>query len=125
MSLAIKLISDLWGLFWSLWPKNFLFLVIMSAICEGASVTFFRLSGNRGVGSIIGFILGFFVVAFYAEATKYAKIAHSYPIYLAAIAICISIASIFVLREKVTSLWAVGFIFVLIGITMIQFGLPE
>ena len=86
----------------------------MSALCEVTSVTIFRLSGNRGPAAFAGYILGFFVIAFYAEALKYSKVSQSYPIWLVSIAILITIASYFVLHEKISPIWFVGFAIIVI-----------
>jgi len=112
------------GYFWSIWPKNFLFLVLMSAICEAISVSFFKISGDRGFLSVIGYIFGFFVVAFYAEALRYSKISHSYPIYLVAISVLVSFVSFIVFREKISFQWVIGFTLAIVGIIILEFGLP-
>lgn len=96
----------------------------MSALSEAASVYFFKIGGNKGVQAVIGYILGFFVVAFYAQATRYGPIAKSYPLYLIAIGICISAVSFFILREKIQPQWFLGLILVLIGLVIINSSLP-
>lgn len=117
-------ITRIWELFWSIWPKNFYILVLISALCEVASVTVFKISGNRGLLSIGGYILGFFVVAFYAEALKYSKVTQSYPFWLVAVAILLVLASFFILHEKISWLWLIGFIFAIVGVIIINFSLP-
>lgn len=121
----MNVFSQLWNAFWSLWPKSYILLVTFSALCEAISVILFKFSGNRGWLSILGYVFGFFVVAFYAEATKYAPIGKSYPLYLFAVALFISIASVFVLHEKVSYLWFAGFVVAMIGIFIINSSLPS
>lgn len=120
MEFISHLILRFWEFFWSLWPKNFIFLVLISALSEVTSVTVFKLSGNRGLLAVVGYILGFFVVAFYAEALKYSKVSHSYPIWLVTIAILITLSSIFVLKERVPVQWFIGFILAVSGVIIIQ-----
>jgi len=117
-------IAKAWEYFWSVWPKNFYILIAISAICEAASITVFKISGNRGLLSIAGYILGFFVVAFYAESIKYSRVAQSYPIWLALISILITISVVFILHEKVSWLWLIGFIFTIVGVIIINLSLP-
>jgi len=124
MSEIIAIIGKAYELFWSIWPKNYIFLVFMSALSEAVSVYFFKIGGNKGTQAIIGYILGFFVVAFYAEATKYGPISRSYPLYLIAIGIFISLLSFLVLHEKVQPQWFLGLILVLIGLIIINSSLP-
>lgn len=114
----------IWELFWSVWPKNFYILVFVSALCEVASVIVFKISGNRGLLSIAGYVLGFFVVAFYAEALKYSKVTQSYPVWLVSVAILLVIASALILHEKISWLWLIGFIFAVIGVAIINLSLP-
>lgn len=120
----MDIISKIWELFWSIWPKNFYVLVLISALCEAGLVIMFKVTGNRGLLSIIGYILGFLAVAFYAESLKYSRVAQSYPIWLALAAILILVGSVFILREKVSPLWFVGFIFAIVGVVVIQLSLP-
>ena len=124
MSEIISIIGKAYELFWSIWPKNYIFLVLMSALSEAASVYFFKIGGNKGIQAVIGYILGFFVVAFYAQATRYGPIARSYPLYLIAIGIFISLLSFLVLHEKVQPKWFLGLILVLIGLVIINSRLP-
>lgn len=120
----MDIISKIWELFWSIWPKNFYFLVFISALCEAGLVIMFKISGNRGLFSIVGYILGFFAVAFYAESLKYSRVAQSYPIWLTLAAILILVGSVLILHEKVSPLWFVGFIFAIVGVTIINLSLP-
>lgn len=120
----INLISKGVESFWSIWPKNFYFLAAMSAFCEALSVTLFKISNSRGPLSIVAYILGILVIAFYAEALRYSKLAQSYPIWLALVAIFITVSSFFILREKVASFWFFGFALTVIGLIIIQYSLP-
>lgn len=124
MNEIIGIIGKAYELFWSIWPKNYIFLVLMSALSEAASVFFFKIGGNRGIQAVIGYILGFFVVAFYAQATRYGPLSKSYPLYLVSIGIFISVVSFLVLREKVQPQWFLGLILVLIGLAIINSSLP-
>lgn len=126
MSEVLAMIGKAYELFWSIWPKNYIFLVFMSALSEAASVYFFKIGGNKGVQAVIGYILGFFVVAFYAQATRYGPLARSYPLYLFAIGLFISLISFLVLHEKVQPQWFLGLILVIIGLVIINSSLsPE
>ncbi len=116
---------SIWNLFWSIWPKNYISLVFISAICEAISVYFFKIGGNKGLSAVTGYIFGFFVVAFYAQATKYGPISRSYPLYLVAIGICISALVFFVLKEKISLQWIIGLILVIAGLIVINSSLPS
>lgn len=118
-------IPKIWELFWSIWPKNFYLLILISALCEAASVILFKMSGNRGLLSVAGYILGFFVVAFYAESIKYSRVAQSYPIWVVLSAILIAVSLVFILHEKVSPQWLIGFIIAIVGVTIIQLSLPS
>ena len=107
-----------------MWPKNFVFLATMSALCEAVSVTLFKISGDRGAIAVLGYIFGFLVLAFYAESTRYAKIAQSYPVFLIATAVFISIASYIILHEKIKPQWFIGFLLVIVGLLIIQTSFP-
>lgn len=124
MQPVIQVLARGWELFWSVFPKNFYFLILLSALCEAISIVLFKLSGNRGPLVIAGYILGFFVVAFYAEAIKYSRVSHSYPVWLVSAAILVTVASVFVLHEKVSFLWLAGFVLAIVGLIMINLSLP-
>lgn len=118
-------ISNIVQTFWSLFPNNFYVLVALSAISEALSVYLFKISGNRGWISAIGYVLGFLVIAFYAEALRYSKLGQSYPVWLAMVAVFVTIASIFLLKENIKfGVWMIGFLLVIAGLTVIQFSLP-
>lgn len=125
MDIISNLFSRTWELFWSIWPKNFWFLILGAAIAEVISVTVFRLGGNRGWLAILGYILGFFVVAFYAEGQKYSTLSISYPIWLAAVAILISGSAFFIFHDQFSTKWLIGFILTIVGILLIQTSIPE
>jgi multidrug transporter EmrE-like cation transporter len=119
------MISNLVQAFWSLFPNNFYVLVSLSALCEALSVYLFKISGSRGRLSVVAYILGFLVVAFYAEALRYSKLGQSYPIWLAAVAVLLTLTSIFLLKENIKfGVWMIGFILVIGGLAVIQFSLP-
>lgn len=120
----MDLISKIWELFWSIWPKNFYVLVLISALCEAGLVIMLKISGNRGLFSVVGYLLGFFAVAFYGESLKYSRVAQSYPIWIVLAAVLIAVSSLFILHEKVSLLWLVGFIFAIVGVVIIQLSLP-
>lgn len=120
MEIVTEFFSRIWGLFWSLWPKSFLFLILGSAIAEALSVTVFRISGNRGWLAVLGYIFGFFVVAFYAEGLKYSTLSLSYPVWLAAIALLVSISAFLIFHDKFSVKWIFGFLFTIIGVYLIQ-----
>ncbi len=122
----INIISNIIQAFWSLFPNNFYVLVTLSALCEALSVYLFKISENRGLLSVLGYILGFFVLGFYAESLRYSKLSQSYPVWLVLVALLITAASIFLLRENVKfGIWIVGFILVIAGLSIIQFSLPD
>lgn len=116
-------LSKIWELFWSIWPKNFLFLIAISAFLEAVSVIVLKLSGNRGLFSVAGYVLGFFVLAFYAEALKYSKVTQSYPYWIVAVAVLLVIGSFFILHEKISLQLLIGFILSVAGIIVIQLSL--
>ena len=117
-------LGKIWELFWSIWPKNFLFLIVISAFLEAASVIVLKLSGNRGLFSVAGYVLGFFVLAFYAESLKYSKVTQSYAFWLLTVAVLLVIASFFILHEKISLQLLIGFILAVVGVIIIQFSLP-
>ncbi|MBI2330492.1 hypothetical protein HYU94_03800 [Candidatus Daviesbacteria bacterium] len=125
MDIISQFFSKVWELFWSVWPKNFLFLILAAAVAEVISVTFFRLGGNRGWLAILGYILGFFVVAFYAEGQKYSTLSVSYPIWLVAVAILLSLSAFFIFHEQFSIKWLMGFILTIIGVYLIQTAIPK
>ncbi len=125
MDVVINFFSKTWGLFWSIWPKSFWFLVLGSAVAEAISVTVFRVVGNRGWFAILGYVLGFLTVAFYAESQKYSTLSASYPIWLAAVAVLVSFSAFFIFREQVSLKWVIGFILTIVGILLIQTSIPE
>ncbi len=125
MDIISNLFSRIWELFWSIWPKNFWFLILGAAVAEVISVTLFRLGGNRGWLAVIGYILGFLVVAFYAEGQKYSTLSISYPIWLVAVAILISGSAFFIFHDQFSVKWLVGFILTIVGILLIQTSIPE
>jgi multidrug transporter EmrE-like cation transporter len=111
--------------FWSIFPNNFYILIALSALCEALSVYIFKISNSRGWLSVLAYVLGFFVVAFYAEALRYTKLSYSYPIWLAAVAVLVTVASLILLKENVKfALWIPGFLLVIGGLTLIQLSLP-
>lgn len=114
-----------WDLFWSVWPKNFWFLIIGSAVAEAISVTVFRLGENRGWLAVLGYILGFFVVAFFAEGQKYSTLSISYPIWLGVVALLVSGSAFFVFHDNFSGKWLLGFILTIIGVYLIQTSIPE
>ena len=107
-------------LFWSIWPKNFWFLILGAAVAESVSVTLFRIGGNRGWLAVFAYAFGFFVVSFYAEGQKYSTLSISYPIWLAAVALLVSISAFLIFRDKFSVKWFLGFFFTLIGVYLIQ-----
>jgi multidrug transporter EmrE-like cation transporter len=111
-------------LWWSLWPRNFYFLVAMSALSEAASVVLFAISKSRGSLSLLAYIMGILVVAFYGEALRYSKLGQSYPVWLVLVAVFISASSFFILKEKIGPMWFLGFTVTLIGLIIIQYSLP-
>lgn len=117
--------SKIWESFWSLWPKSFLFLVLGSAIAEAVSVAVFRVGGNRGWMAVLGYFLGFLTVAFYAESQKYANLSMSYPIWLAVVAILVSLIAFLIFHDQFSTKWLLGFILTIIGIFLIQTSFPE
>lgn len=116
-------LSKIWELFWSIWPKNFLFLIVISAFLEAVSVIVLKLGGNRGLLSVAGYVLGFFVLAFYAEALKYSKVTQSYPYWLVVVAVLLVFGSFFILHEKISLQLLIGFILTVAGIIIIQLSL--
>lgn len=114
-----------WELVWSIFPKNFWFLIVGSAVAEAISVTVFRLGDNRGWLAVLGYILGFFVVAFYAEGQKYSTLSISYPIWLAVISVLISFSAFFIFHDHFSGKWLLGFILTIIGVLLIQTSIPE
>lgn len=125
MDLIINFFSRIWLLFWSIWPKSFLFLVLASAVAEAISVTVFRITGNRGSLAVLGYILGFLTVAFYAEGQKYSTLSVSYPIWLAAVAILVSLSAFLIFHDQFSLKWAIGFILTITGIILIQTSVHE
>ena len=125
MELISNIFAKVWDFFWSVWPKNFWFLIIGAAIAEAVSVTIFRLGGNRGWSAVLGYILGFFVVAFYAEGQKYSTLSVSYPIWLAVISILISGSAFFIFHDHFSGKWLLGFILTIIGVLLIQTSIPD
>lgn len=117
--------SKTWELFWSIWPKNFWFLIVGAAVAEAISVTVFRLGGNRGWLAVLGYILGFFVVAFYAEGQKYSTLSVSYPIWLAVISVLISCSAFFIFHDHFSAKWLLGFTLTIIGVLLIQTSIPR
>ena len=115
----------MWELFWSLIPRNFWLLVLGSAVAEAASVVAFRLGDNRGWLAVIGYIFGFFTIAFYAEGLKYSTLSVSYPIWLGAVAILVSGSAFFVFHDNLSLKWFIGFILTIIGILLIQTSVPK
>jgi multidrug transporter EmrE-like cation transporter len=111
----MDLFGRLWELFWTIWPKNYIALVLLAAFCEIGSVSAFKFSANRGWLSIVGYILGFFVVAFYGEALRYSKVVQSYPLWIAAVAILLIFASFLIFHEKISWAWFVGFTLIIVG----------
>jgi multidrug transporter EmrE-like cation transporter len=116
-------LSKIWELFWSIWPKNFLFLIVISAFLEAVSVIVLKLGGNRGLLSVAGYVLGFFVLAFYAEDLKYSKVTQSYPYWLVVVAVLLVFGSFFILHEKISLQLLIGFILTVAGIIIIQLSL--
>lgn len=125
METVTDFFSKAWTLFWSVWPKSFLFLILGSAVAEAVSVTVFRMGNNRGWLAMFGYILGFFVVAFYAEGQKYSTLSVSYPIWLAVAAILISCSAFFIFHDSFSLKWAVGFLFTIVGVLLIQTSIPK
>ena len=125
MDIISQFFSKTWELFWSVWPKNFWFLILGAAVAEAVSVTFFRLGGNRGWMAIVGYILGFFVVAFYAEGQKYSTLSISYPIWITAAVILISFSAFFIFHDQFSIKWLLGFILAVIGVIIMQTTIPE
>lgn len=121
IGLVVSRSVDTW---WSIWPKNFYFLVTMSALCEAASVVLFSLSKSRGPTSLLAYIMGILVVAFYGEALRYSKLGQSYPVWLVMVALFITVSSYFILREKIGPMWFLGFTLTIIGLVVIQYSLP-
>lgn len=120
MDSVVQLFSKTWEIFWSIWPKNFWFLITASAIAEVISVTLFRLGGNRGWIAILGYILGFLTVAFYAEGQKYSSISASYPIWLVLVAVFIGLSAFVILHEHFSPIWLLGFVLTIIGVIIMQ-----
>lgn len=120
---CMDILSKIWELFWSIWPKNFVFLIVVSAFLEAVSVIVLKLSGNRGLFSVAGYVLGFFVLAFYAEALKYSKVTQSYPYWIVAVAVLLVFGSFFILHEKISLQLLIGFILSVAGIIVIQLSL--
>lgn len=112
-------------LFWMIWPKSFFFLVLGSAVAEAVSVAVFRIGGNRGWTAVLGYTLGFLTVAFYAESQKYANLSISYPIWLAAVAILVSLIAFLIFHDQFSTKWLLGFILIIIGILLIQTSFPD
>lgn len=125
MDLIINFFSKIWLLFWSIWPKNFWFLVLASAVAEAVSVTIFRITANRGSLVMLGYIAGFLTVAFYAEGQKYSTLSISYPIWLAVVAILVSGSAFLIFHDHFSLKWVIGFILVITGILLIQTSVPE
>lgn len=125
MEIITEFFSKLWGLFWSIWPKSFWFLIVGAAIAEAISVTVFRIGDNRGWLAVLGYILGFFVVAFYAEGQKYSTLSASYPVWLAIVALLISLSAFLIFHDKFSVKWFLGFLFTIIGVFLIQTSIPK
>lgn len=121
----MDIIPKAWELFWSIWPKSFLFLVLASAVAEAVSVAVFRIGGNRGWMAILGYILGFLTVAFYAESQRYANLSLSYSIWLAAVAILISLIAFLIFHDQFSTKWLLGFVLTIVGIWLIQTSFPK
>lgn len=120
MDILVNFFSRSWEFFWTLWPKNFWFLVLGAAVAEALSVMVFRLGGNRGWLAVLGYLLGFFTLAFYAEGLKYSTLSVSYPIWLGAVAIMVSSIAFFVFHDYLSLKWFIGFMLTIIGILLIQ-----
>ena len=125
MELLSNIFVKGWDFFWSLWPKSFLFFILGAAVAEVVSVTVFRIGGNRGWLAILGYILGFFVIAFYAEGQKYSTLSISYPIWLAVVAILVSLSAFFIFHDQFSIKWFLGFVLTIIGVLLIQTSIPE
>ena len=125
MDIVINFASKTWELFWSIWPKNFWFLVIGAALAEAVSVMVLRLSGNRGWLAVLGYVLGFLTVAFYAEAQKYSTLSVSYPIWLGLVAILVSVIAFLVFHDHLSIKWFIGFVLTIVGILLIQTSISE
>jgi multidrug transporter EmrE-like cation transporter len=122
----LHIFSNVIQTIWSVLPNNFYVLVTLSALCEALSVYLFKVSGNRGWVSGVAYVLGFLVIAFYGEALRYSKLGQSYPIWLALVAILVTVASVVLLKEDIKyGLWFAGFVLVIGGLTLIQFALPS
>lgn len=120
MESIVNFLGSIWNLFWSIWPKNYLFLILLSALSEVFSVTFFRFGGNRGWLAILGYIFGFLGIAFYAEGLKYSTLSISYPIWLGIVAILVSLCAFLVFHEQLSIKWFIGFILTIAGVLLIQ-----
>lgn len=120
METVTDFFSKAWTLFWSVWPKSFLFLILGSAVAEAVSVTVFRMGNNRGWLAMFGYILGFFVVAFYAEGQKYSTLSVSYPIWLVVVALLVSMSAFLIFHDRFSARWFLGFLCTLIGVYLIQ-----
>lgn len=114
-----------WDFFWSIWPKNFWLLIFIAAIAEALSVTVFRLGENRGWLAILGYIIGFLVIAFYAEGQKYSSLSISYLIWLVTSASLIGLSAFFIFHEQFSWTWILGFILAIIGVFMMQTVTPK
>ncbi len=120
LELILSLISKVWSSFWLLWPKSSLVLILISAIAEVFSVTVFKFGGNRGGLAVLGYILGFLAVGFYAEGQKYSTLAISYPIWIGVVAILVSASAFFVFQEQISIKWFIGFVLTIVGVLLIQ-----
>lgn len=117
--------SKAWELFWLFLPKNFWFLILGAAVAEAFSVMVFRIGGNRGWMAVLGYVLGFFTLALYAEGLKYSTISVSYPIWLGAVAILVSSVAFLVFHDHLSLKWFIGATLTILGILLIQTSVPK
>lgn len=125
MEIITEFFSKAWMSFWSIWPKNFWFFILGAATAEAISVTVFRIGSNRGWLAVLGYVLGFFVVAFYAEGLKYSTLSVSYPLWLAVVALLVSLSAFLIFHDKLSARWFLGFLCTLIGVFLIQTSIPK
>lgn len=121
----LDIFAKIWELFWSIWPKNFWFLVLASGVAEAVSVVVLRQTGNKGWISIVGYIAGFLTVAFYAESQKYSTLSYSYPVWLVSVAVLVSLSAFFIFHDQFSYKWLLGFILAMVGIILIQLSTSE